>query len=609
MNLRILFSASTFLGSIFICGQQKDIDTVYIFDHQLKDLKKFHVTERLKDSDIQKNSTNLSEVLRFQTPIYIKESGRGMVSSPAFRGTTAQQTALVWNGININSVFLGQGDLNNLNVLSYDEIQIKPGGGSVIYGSGAVGGTIHLNNELYFNRGLKAQIFSEYGSFQTWNTAARGGYSNDRFALKVSGSFSSSENNYEVPAKRYKNLNGDYHNTNIELGAAYRINSANTVYWQSQHFDGLQHYPVISEYEARSQYLSKSFKSLLDWRYQSSQVQNSLKLALLEDDFAFFSDINKPQSSGGSARVAIVKNDVNYLLNNSFSLNLVGEFKREQGSGYLSGISEVSRNTVSVAALTRWNPVKDLHFETGIKKDFVQGVDSPLLFSLSAKTKVFKFYSSTVNLSKNFRHPSFNDLYWQPGGNVDLKPELSYQAELINEFTAGSLKLNVTPFYIHVDNMIRWLPGKGGIWKATNTASVESFGLESQLKYQKLIAAHQHLGLSLGYAFTHSKDGGTDQFLPYVPKHKIFGSINYRYGFAEFFLQGLYNGRTFTDSEENAAVALKEYAVVNAGFTVHLLKNISLGFKTQNLFNQVYETTAYYPLPLRNYSLNFNFKI
>ena len=94
-----------------------------------------------------KNSSNLSEVLRFQSAVYIKENGRGAVSSPSFRGTTAQQTAFVWNGININSTFLGQGDVNNLNLLGYDQLEIKSGGGSVIYGSGAIGGTIHLNNE------------------------------------------------------------------------------------------------------------------------------------------------------------------------------------------------------------------------------------------------------------------------------------------------------------------------------------------------------------------------------------------------------------------------------------------------------------------------------
>ena len=64
-----------------------------------------------------------------------------MVSSPLSE-ELQQQTAFVWNGINVNSMFLAQGDINNLNLLGYDHLAIKSGGGSVLYGSGAIGGTI-----------------------------------------------------------------------------------------------------------------------------------------------------------------------------------------------------------------------------------------------------------------------------------------------------------------------------------------------------------------------------------------------------------------------------------------------------------------------------------
>lgn len=86
-------------------AQEKIIDTVYVFDNQMNRVRNFHHVTKLTSSDLEKNATNLSEVLRFQSPVYIKENGRGAVSSPSFRGTTAQQTAFVWNGININSSF------------------------------------------------------------------------------------------------------------------------------------------------------------------------------------------------------------------------------------------------------------------------------------------------------------------------------------------------------------------------------------------------------------------------------------------------------------------------------------------------------------------------
>ena len=193
-SLVLLFSSY----GCFLFGQEKTIDTVYIFDNQMSKVKLFHKVNTLTPKDIEKNSTNLSEALRFQTSIYIKENGRGAVSSPSFRGTSAGHTAFVWNGININSNFLGQGDLNNIPLFGYDELEIKAGGGSVQYGSSAIGGSIHLNNNLDFNKGFKASVFSEAASFGTFNNFVKGSFSNEKFSFKISGNYFISENDYEV---------------------------------------------------------------------------------------------------------------------------------------------------------------------------------------------------------------------------------------------------------------------------------------------------------------------------------------------------------------------------------------------------------------------------
>ena len=92
--------------SIITFSQERVIDTVIIFDKHINQANKSQKIIKISFEDFTKNTTNLSDVLRFQTPVYIKENGRGMVSSPSFRGTTAQQTAFVWNGINVNSMFL-----------------------------------------------------------------------------------------------------------------------------------------------------------------------------------------------------------------------------------------------------------------------------------------------------------------------------------------------------------------------------------------------------------------------------------------------------------------------------------------------------------------------
>ncbi|MBU7569152.1 MAG: Plug domain-containing protein [Flavobacterium sp.] len=127
-----------------------NLKVVEISDLQLKDYSDSQSVLKLTDSIINKNQSSLTSLLNYNSVIYFKENGLGMVSSPSFRGTTAQQTAVVWNGININSQLNGQTDFNTITTRDFNSIAVRAGGGSSIYGSSAIGGRIHLNKTINF---------------------------------------------------------------------------------------------------------------------------------------------------------------------------------------------------------------------------------------------------------------------------------------------------------------------------------------------------------------------------------------------------------------------------------------------------------------------------
>lgn len=605
-SLLLIFSSY----GCFLFGQEKTIDTVYIFDSQMNKVKLFHKVNTITPEDAEKNSTNLSETLRFQSPVYIKENGRGASSSPSFRGTTAQQTAFVWNGININSNFLGQGDINNITFLGFDQLDVKAGGGSVIYGSGAIGGSIHLNNTLDFNKGFHAFIFSEAASFDTYNNFAKASFSNERFSFKFSGNYSVSDNDYKVEESRnYSNQNGEYSNTNFNFAAAYKVAPHQQLSWITEFFNGNQNFPVFFDSETKTKYETQNVRSLISWDWNTSKFSNSLKAAYTEENFYYFNNIANPYFSGGAGKNYIVKNDFNYFITSKWNVNILAEFQHNTAEGLKeSQLGDVNRNVGSIAGLLRYFASKDLRFEAGVKKDLVENISSPVLFSFSGNWNALPWYNAGLNFSKNFRFPSFNDLYWQPDGNADLKPETSYQFDFRNQFKIADVKLTVTPYYIRITDMIRWLPSSSGSYKPVNTHKVESYGIESQVEYEKRFGKHI-LKSNLGYSYTKSTDLENQKQLTYVPFHKFFGNIDYRYRFMKLYIQGMYNGLTYTDSEEDRTKALEAYFVMNAGVSGTFLKNYTIGFKVNNIFNEIYATTAYFPLPKRNYSgyLNINF--
>ncbi|WP_412850922.1 TonB-dependent receptor plug domain-containing protein [Chryseobacterium sp. PMSZPI] len=602
-SLILLFSSY----GCFLFGQEKAIDTIYIFDNQMNRVKLFHPVKTITPEDAEKNSTNLSELLRFQSQLYIKENGRGAVSSPSFRGTTAQQTAFVWNGININSSFLGQGDVNNIAAFGYDQIGVKAGGGSVIYGSGAIGGSIHLNNTLDFNKGFHGTLFSEAASFNTYNNFVKGSYSNDKFSFKISGNYVTSENNYEVPefvvgSTSYTNTNGRYYNTSINIGVSYKIADHHTISWQSQIFDASQHYPIFELTGNKTKYNAQTLRSLIAWDFNKTNISNSLKAAYTEDNFQYFSDINLPKASGATGKNYIFKNDFNYFITPKININAIGEFQTNKGEGYETGFGNISRNIGSLAGVIRYFATKDFRFEAGIKKDFVESISSPLLYSFSAKWNAVKWYHTGVNFSKNFRYPSFNDLYWKPGGNLDLRPETSVNVDMDHEFSIENFKIILSPYYMNSKDLINWLPTPNGYWAPFNTSKVESYGLESQVTWNKDFGKHS-LKLNGSYTYSKSVNKDTQMQMVYVPLHKAVGNIDYQYDFLKLYVQGLFNGLTYTTSDEKRSAAIDPYFILNAGISAELFKKYTLGFKVNNFTNTVYQTVSLYPMPKRNYSI------
>lgn len=602
MHLKLLFLAVLICTTNLFFSQEREmkIDTVVLFDNQLNRQNNFHLLKKISPEDIQKNATNLSEVLRFQTPVYIKENGRGAVSSPSFRGTTAQQTAFLWNGISINSVFLGQGDINNIGFLLADELGVKSGGGSVLYGSGAIGGSIHLNNQLNFGKGLKNSLYSEIASYGTFQHILKSSFSNDGFSVQLSANHSISENNFEIPERDYYNRNGKYSNGSVNFGMAYKINPTHKISWISECYRGNQRYPIFSENQNKTQYLTENFKSLGVWDWQGNNFNNHLRLAFTKEEFQYYQSENMAQSSGGKSSNYIVKNDFEYRINSLLNINVLAGFQQNNAEGYLSGIKDVQRHVFSGAVLLKYQPLEELILEAGIKKDAVQSISSPWLYSFSGKWKVNNFQTA-FSWSKNFRYPSFNDLYWQPGGNLDLKPETSQQYEWKNQWQNKYWTLAFTPYWMEIQDMIRWLPTSEGYWKAFNTNKVQSYGVETQLAFQQKFGNHSWKS-SVGYTYTKSVNKENNTQLQYVPFHKVFGVLQYQYKNAKIYLQGMFNGKTYTDSMMKELDALQPYIVLNTGVEFTFEKHFTLGAKVNNLTNQFYETTAYYFMPPRNYA-------
>lgn len=590
-----------------VLGQRDTIvlQQVLISDSQLKTFSGSRSVLQLNDSIINKNSASLTGLLNLNSTIYFKENGLGMVASPAFRGTTAQQTAVIWNGININSQLNGQTDFNTINAANYNAVSIRPGGGSPIYGSGAIGGSIHLNNELPFGNLFSNALRLRYGSYATINADYQLRVATKKTSAQFSVSRNSSDNDYRYPDTNLYNENGQFDNTSLNVNFGYKFDAQNVIRFYSQVFDGTRHFSGTLAAPSKSKYTDSNTRSLLEFAHHRKYSVSRFKLAYLSEWYKYFEDKDQPGFSFGQSQTAIGKYDFAYRATEKIDFNSLLDYTHTRGNG--SDLGTNSRDIFSIALLMKHQLTRSFLYELGLKQELTANYKSPLLYSFGTSYRQAKAYAVKFNFSKNFRIPSFNDLYWTVGGNEDLKPESALQFDCIHEFSFRDLGFSVSGFYNKITDLISWKPSENGQWQPINTNKVRTYGLEAHLRLNKKILQNHNLKLQLNYGYTVSENEQTRKQLMYVPYHKFTSNLAYAYKGFTFYATYLFNGAVYTSLDN--AYRLKEYSVVNSGMDYELHKSCSLGFGVQNVLDQYYLAVAQRPFPGRNYHINININL
>jgi outer membrane cobalamin receptor len=616
MTLRKLLFIFFVLLCQFISAQNDSINKlkeVIVSDANLKKYSNSQSVLRLNDSIINKNEGLLTDLLNFNSTLYFKEYGRGMLSTVSFRGTTSSQTAVIWNGININSQMNGSTDFNTISGSDYNSITVKAGGGSILYGSGAIGGTVHLNNDLGFYNRFDNNLKLDYGSFNTMGINYKSNIATEKWSTQIGFSKNSSTNDYKYLNKytwkgeQRWNQNGQYDVITVSANLGYKLNDKNIFKLYSQTSNTDRNTSLVTESEMKSKYVNGFNRNLLEYDGNFGRFTTNLKTAYIVENYQYFADNSTNQYTYGKTESLITKADFGYTLFKSTQVNGILDYNRTNGYG--TGFGDHVREISSASLLVKQDLSAHWKNELGIRKEFTNNYKSPVLLSLGSSYQFTKLYNFKLNVSRNFRIPTFNDLYWETGGNPDLKPESSYQAEIGNVFTFKNISLTQTFYYIKIDDLLQWVPGKNGIWTPQNKDKVNSYGSETLLSWRKQFGKN-NLNANASYAYTVSEDLATGNQLFFVPYDKVTASVSYSRNRITAYYQFLYNGFVYTRADNNPDEIINDYTVSNIGmdYDFKFLDSFKLGFQVLNIFNENYESLENRPMPGRNFNMYLTLK-
>lgn len=588
----------------------------------------------------------LSGLISSHSPVFIKSYGRGSSATASFRGTASSHTQVNWNGVSINSPMRGDVDFSLIPVYFIDQVDLLHGGSSLTQGSGALGGSIQINNQADWNNQLEAKYIQDFESFSTFREFLQFGIGSQRFQSKTRFFHDQSANdfpfyNYGVlPYKEDVQKNADYQKYGFLQEFYYRSKTAHQLSLKIWGVHNDRNLPQLMSYEGshRSEYqIDDEIRAIADWNYYqgnshwqffSAYIYHQLHYfrSSTEAEFENFNSNSTEQSSANRLEYQYKKQEKLHLRSSlDFNYHQVDNSDQVLETGY-----QEERLELSFLAQANYQINERLSSYFLWRTEYFDQTFIPFIPSLGLEYLLSSKYQISLlsNLTRNYHKPSLNDLYWIPGGNPNLKPEDGYTFDLGGKYQFHSHKWQVNlsaNFYTSfIDNWIVWQPSSTGAyyWEAQNLKKVWARGLETQFKINWIPNKNWNIQFSGNYAYTRttnenaveSVDESRGQQLIYIPIHTANFSFDAQYQDFDFSIGNSTTGKRYTTSsnqESDYELILNAFSLSNLdlGYRHKWKKwHARLGFRIENLFNVDYMMILWRPMTGRYYAVNLQIK-
>ena len=640
-----LFLLLIILISPIAQGQRRDsivmhgtIDTVLVQEKQLNKTKDANAGTRTSKIDVEILNSNrtksLAELLSENSVVYIKSLGQGALATSSFRGTSSTHTRVNWNGLNINPPMAGSFNFSQIPVFFTDNVELYYGGGNVKNGTGAIGGSINLSNTPVWDNQIHTRAFAEFGSYSTYTGAASVRVGNNHHSLQTRAYYQQSDNDYTYTNKvltkdpfRETRKEAQYKQAGFMQEAYFKtsdhsILSANM--WL-QYGNRRLPQPIIVNVTQHEKQEDFDLRGYIGFDYTQGRhklfIKGAYFLSTLQYDKWLDGNYNYSEDKFNRSVTYHASADYHYNLSQGLNLNTSLNYTRDQIKAANFSSEHTARDVISWQANFRWSATSWLLVNGQFMGEWNDGEFAPT-YSIGLFAQLYEnILTLKSNAAYNYRFPSLNDLYWQPGGNPNLKPEkgFSYDVTLAYAPRFGepfSLNIDAALYLMNIDDWIMWLPTKNWFWEPRNVQNVRSYGTEISIKgnyhtdsFSARVNINYNYSPSINRERSFEEDNTYKKQLPYIPKHKANCLLNLEYRKCFLHYQASYTGIRYTMADESYKT--NDYTIHNAtlGYKLSLYKvNITPQIRVENLFDVYYESTQYYPMPLRNFLASIMFE-
>ena len=571
------------------------------------------------------NGDKFSDVLQTAGGVFIKTYGSASLQTISINGLGSEHTIILMNGSKLNSFQNSQFDLSFIPKDIITRVEILYNGASSIYGSEAIGGVINVSTKPE-NYDKLISTGTGFGSYGEKNYFVKLQKKINKLSFDFSYEKESSQNNYDYLYNtgfseiKKQRADADFNYNNFDFNLSYQINKFSSLSYFSNYVVQNRNLPGIETGSEPSHSNQKDF----DW-YNSLQYEYAINKKL--NLKSYFNFQNNHQNYADE--VLINSYYKNLVYSNLTQLNYKSK-NFEITTGYditlatLNGndfYNSVKRFQPAVFLTTNINIVEGLSVFPSFRYENISDINKNILSGkLGLNYKPFK--TAKLNLrtsvSNNFRAPAFNDLYWQNTGNINLKPESSYNFDcgvIYNYNVPVNITVEAKYTKINIDDKIVWKPLNNSLWSPINIDKSESDVLSFDLQLQKAILKDLNCNLDYNYTYVSSLKKSSDypgdptynKQIFYIPKEtsKINAGLSYKTAGINLFYS--FTGIRYQDLANTNALPAVDLLDGNIYFNFKFM-NVFLNtkFEVNNILNKNYTIISGYPMPLRNFKLNFS---
>ncbi|MCX7862979.1 MAG: hypothetical protein N2449_08290 [Bacteroidales bacterium] len=566
-------------------------------------------------------ASSLANILSSEPSIVMKQYGTNNLSLLSIRGTQPQQNIVLWNNMPLFSSLSGQLNLTHVYNINSKPLFINYGIKTLENISGAFGGTIHISTAIDYDEQPFTHVYTQFESLNNYFfsfsnlTVFKNVKTKNTFQYVIQNNCFEYENNAVLPTLNVTQkaqyslwqINNEWYyqkkqwrlNLSNELTNCFNeIPPLMTSIYKARHeewtklfnFQSVANIFYNQSFHLTLGYRLPNFSYRLNHSYNETSVTSIYTNSHEPVYFSSLKIINYQDSD------YIAHTNINYLF-------LKGIYFDKQNSTYFNKKQYRFEASEQLRILSNKS-------ETGLILGILVSDNSYIILpSLSFRHKLSSSVEIGQTVGRNARIPFLNELYFIPGGNPDLLPEIALQMDGFVQYTYKKLKIKLKPYFSNYTNWILWQPTNFGYWESKNIRKINIYGLENMVSWNHIIASKFKLLHIVKYSLIKST-GFDNQYsikhLPYIPKQTISYSSSVRYNAWQ-----LYHDITCFSTRYpliyDQTIILKPYTLWNIMILYHTNK-FHIGLGIDNILNTTYQSILWRAMPGRVFKINFSIK-